>query len=309
MCEVEAQKETLQAGGRSRGKSAWEKRVNYTSLEDAVAAAGLGAPHVIHDGLIHRFTSPDDRPGSNNCWYVSHRTAGAFGSWKLGFTRTWSDGKASNNAALLAEIKKYQRQREVDLEIIRNDAATEARQLWLAASTEIVHTYPTRKKITPYCARQTGNVLLVPMYFNGKLVNLQHIYPNGSKRFMKSCRVTGCYLPMGDLSDHIHVCEGYATGCSLLDHLPAPAAVCAAFNAGNLKQAALSIRKKYPKVRITVCADNDIETERKTGINPGLEKGRAAAAAVGGDVIYPIFDPGQERLSDYNDYFNAGGKL
>ncbi len=275
---------------------------NYTSLVEAIAASGLGTPDVIHDGLIHRFTAPDDRPGSNNCWYVSHGTAGAFGSWKLGFTTTWSDGKASNNAELLEEIREYQRHRAADREIQHQDAAVEARNFWSLASTSINHPYPINKRITPYDARQAGNMLLVPMYFAGKLVNLQRIFQNGKKRFMKGARVTGCYMPLGDLTDHIHICEGYATGCSLHDHLPT---VCVAFNAGNLKPVALAIRKKYPRIKITVAADNDIDTDG----NPGLEKAEDAAAVVGGDFIWPDFTDEDFIGTDWNDYLTQGGEL
>ena len=278
---------------------------NHT-ISAAIAADGYGSHAIVDDGIIHRFTHPDDKPGSNNCWYVSHRTAGAYGSWKLGTSHTWCNGKTADNKQLLKQIRAYQRHRVADMEILRNDAAVEARNLWLSASTEINHPYPVNKRITPYGARQAGNMLLVRMCLNGKIANVQRIFANGKKRFMKNARVTGCYLPLGDLTDHIHVCEGYATGCSLHDQLPT---VCVAFNAGNMKAVALTIRKKYPAAKITIACDNDVETEKKTGINPGMEKGRAAAAAVGGDYIYPDFSDEDFDGTDYNDYLTQGGKL
>lgn len=168
--------------------------------------------------------------------------------------------------------------------------------------TAINHPYVLKKRITPYGARQKNNLLLVPMYFNGDLVNVQRINPDGGKFFMKGGRVTGCYCPIGAISDRLYITEGYATACSLHEHTGVPVAV--AFNAGNLKSVALSIRKKHPGIKITLAADNDVNTEG----NPGLTKARAAAVAVGGDVIYPVFDLGQEG-TDYNDWVNAGGEL
>ena len=176
------QKETPALGGY-RG-DAFGKQPKYTTIQSAIAGSGLGAPHIIDDGLIHRFTAPDDERGSDNCWYVSHRTAGAFGSWKLGVSQTWSDGKSENNAELLREIREYQRHRAADTEILRNDAAIEAHNLWLSASTEIDHQYSINKCITPCGARQSGNALLAPLYFSGKLANVQKICPIGIKRFM-----------------------------------------------------------------------------------------------------------------------------
>jgi putative DNA primase/helicase len=278
-------------------------KMNYTTLVDAIAAAGLGTPDIIHDGAIHRFTSPDDRPRSNNCWFVSHGTAGAFGSWKLGFTTTWSDGKSENNTALLEGIREYQRHRDADMEILRNDAADDAVVMWMSASTAINHPYPLIKRIIPYGARQADSALLIPMYFKGRLVNIQRTYSDGKKRFMKSARVTGAYYPIGNILDSTYICEGYATGCSLHEHTGAPVAV--AFNCGNLKAVAISIRKRYPTIKITLAADNDVATPG----NPGLTKGRAAAAGVGGDFIYPDFSDEVFDGTDYNDYLSQGGQL
>ena len=112
---------------------ALEKQSHFT-ISEAIAAYGYGTPDIIHDGVIHRFTHPDDNLGSNNCWFISFGTAGAFGSWKLDAKHTWHDGKSSNNAKILKEIREYQRHREADMEILRNDAAVEARKLWDAAS-------------------------------------------------------------------------------------------------------------------------------------------------------------------------------
>lgn len=277
----------------------------HQTLADAIAAAGLGYPDIINDGQIHRFKGPDDR--NKNCWYVSHGTAGAFGSWKLGFDQTWSDGKSSGNADLLRQMQEQRRQRTADLKIIQRDTANDARKMWEAAARDIDHAYPAAKNITAYGARQDGNILLVPMYHNGKLLNLQRIYPDGSKRFLKGGRVTGCYHPIGTITDTLLVCEGYATGCTLHEQTGLPVAI--AFNASNLRPVALRLYWEYRDTRIVIAADNDMETERRTGINPGLEKAREAAAVTGGQIIFPGFSDINGEGTDFNDYVNCGGAI
>ena len=81
------------------------------------------------------------------------------------------------------------------------------------------------------------------------------------------------------------VAEGYATAATIYQATGHPIAV--AFDCGNLEPVARALRKKYPRARIVICADNDLETEQRTGRNPGMEAARRAAAAVGGTVAVP----------------------
>lgn len=276
------------------------------NFEDAISNSGLGRPHIVHDGKIHRFTAPDDRPGSNNCWCVSHGSYGAFGSWKLGITKTWhdkSDRSKENDAALAKQIRKAQRLRKDEIRRSQKRTKERARDLWASGSETIIHQYPESKQIVPYGVRQKDTRLLVPMYYDGQLCNIQQIDLHGNKRFLKGGRVSGCYMPIGRLSGHIYICEGYSTGCSLHEHTGA--AVVIAFNAGNLKAVAKAMRLKYPDIKITIAADNDTGTKG----NPGLTKGREAAAAVGGDLIYPDFSDLEKQGTDFNDYLNCGGMM
>jgi phage/plasmid primase-like uncharacterized protein len=164
------------------------------------AMANLGRPRIIHDGKIHRFTSDEDAPGSNNCWYVSFGTAGAFGSWKLGLTETWhekSDRSKDEDAALAKQIKTAQAQRKA--ETARNQKRTQekARYLWVSGSETIIHKYPEIKRIIPYGARQVNNRLLIPMYYKGQLWNVQQIWRDGTKRLALSALSVGPLWRLG----------------------------------------------------------------------------------------------------------------
>lgn len=277
---------------------------NRNTLQDAIFNAGLGRPDVINDEEIHRFSAPDDKHGSNNCWYISFGSAGKFGSWKLDFSETWNDGSHStNNAELSRQIKKAQRQRDNKKKYNHKKAQEQAQKLWAEGSAIINHSYPEKKQIKPYGARQYQGALLIPMYFDNQLVNIHRIFPDGNKRFLKGGRVTGCYMPIGKMSDHVFICEGYATGCSYHEHTGSTVVV--GFNAGNLEPVTKIIRGKYPSVKITIAADNDVHTDG----NPGLTKARKAALAVDGDIIYPNFSDIDGDGTDFNDYINAGGAL
>ena len=77
-------------------------------FKQAIIAAGLDAPDVIHDdGAIHRF-SPSGRRGGLSAWYVLHSdgvAAGSFGCWREGLQSTWC--AKSDNATTDAEREAH----------------------------------------------------------------------------------------------------------------------------------------------------------------------------------------------------------
>src|SRR5690606_33355192 len=88
----------------------------------------------------------------------------------------------------------------------------------------------------------------------------------------------------------------YATAASI--RAATEYAVAVAFNCGNLEPVARELRRQYPSVRIIVCADDDHATDG----NPGITKATAAAAAVGGFIAVPHFEPqDREGRTDFND--------
>ncbi|QOJ24692.1 MAG: toprim domain-containing protein [Gammaproteobacteria bacterium] len=100
-------------------------------------------------------------------------------------------------------------------------------------------------------------------------------------------RKRGCFHIIGDLSDKILICEGFATGASL--HEDSGQRVVIAFDAGNLLPVAKNIRDLSPESEIIICGDNDL-----SGV--GQTKAREAALSIGGKILIPPI-PGQ----DWND--------
>lgn len=127
------------------------------------------------------------------------------------------------------------------------------------------------------------------------------------------------------------IAEGYATGASLHDATQYPVAI--AFDANNLAPVAAALRKRYPQAKILICADDDnfakcvhcgerlLLTEHPvdcpacaqphTRANTGVDAASAAALAVDGAWIRPVFADEHARrtnflergikLTDFND--------
>jgi putative DNA primase/helicase len=258
----------------------------------------------VPDGTIHRFHVPGDKPGTFSGWYVLYLdgiASGAFGSWKAGSASTWSSREPAGvrEAMQIRErIDKARRQREVEQQRRQQQAADLADRWWRdACRADPSHTYLIAKGVWPHGLRQRRDELLVLLYADGHLVNLQRIAPDGSKRFLFGGRIKGCYSPLGQVAADrpLCICEGWATAATL--HQDGGYTVAAAMNAGNLKPTALAMRARYPYMEIIIAGDDD----RMTDGNPGRTAANAAVVA-GCLVTFPEWPADAPAdLSDYND--------
>ena len=262
----------------------------------------------IPDGDIHRFHVPGDNPGTRNGWYVlflDDIPCGVFGSWKAGGSQSWSSRKPADHleAQLVAQrIEQARRQRETEQHQRQQVAAEYANRLWRnARSADPEHPYLVAKGVRSYALRQAGDVLLVPLTRDDRLVNLQCIYPNGAKRFLFGGMVKGCCLLIGTIQQGqpLYICEGWATGATL--HVATGAAVACAMSAGNLLEVGQRLRRQHPDAVFIVAGDDDRMTEG----NPGRTYAIKAAAALGCRMIFPPWSGGEPlTLSDFNDLAN-----
>ncbi|WP_397442999.1 toprim domain-containing protein [Pseudomonas chlororaphis] len=262
----------------------------------------------LDDGDIHRFHVPGDKPGTLNGWYVLYLdgiASGAFGSWKAGGASTWCSREpvdAREAAQVRERVDQARRQREAEQHQRQQQAAELANRWWRnARRASPDHPYLAAKGVCSYGLRQRGADLLVPLYLDGRLVNLQRIAPGGAKRFLPGGRVKGTYSPLGIIEPGsvLCICEGWATAASLHQH--GGYVVAAAMNAGNLIPAAMGLRSRYPGQAIVIAGDDDQLTDG----NPGRKAANAAAAAVGGQVAFPEWPEGApDDLTDFNDLAN-----
>lgn len=272
---------------------------NCSSMLDAMHRHGLSPSKPLDlkaDGVIHRYRVSGDKSGSLNGWYVLHDGAvnfGVFGSWKTGAQHQWRGGDLRSMtgpelAAMRQQMLMMQRAREDEALKVRAAAREKAQCLWARARPAAnSHPYLKRKRVQAIGIRCLRDMLLIPLRDSeGTLHSLQFIGVDGTKRFLTGGLMVGCYCALGVVRGRLLICEGYATGATLWQ--ATGDAVAVAFNAGNLKAVAISLRRKFPSVDIVVCGDKD----RQTAGNPGLVKATEAALAVGGRWVVPSFPGG-----------------
>lgn len=256
----------------------------------------------IPDGNIHRFYVPGDTLGTKNGWYIlyeGHIESGCFGTWTdAGTIHRWHNRKPVDflEAGLIRQrIKDAKVKREVERQQLNQNAVVIAQRMWSEA-TKPDHPYLERKGVKPHGLRQLGNVLLVPLYFDGQLVNLQRIFPDGSKRFLKGGMIKGTYSPIGKIIEGkpLYVCEGWATGATIHEETGLP--VACAMTSGNLYEVTYRLQRRHS--RVIIAGDDD----RLSDGNPGRMAATMAGTRLGCRVVFPPFsDDAPLKLSDFND--------
>ena len=182
----------------------------------------------------------------------------------------------------------------------QSDAAKDARAIWDAARPVTSHVYLSRKKIAAHGVRiDAEGRLVVPMYVGNEIVNVQRIFADGAKRFLRGGRTRGAYYVLRDCSldiGAVFVAEGFATGATVHEAMGLPVVV--AFSASNLLAVAATARRLFPGDAIVVAADNDANG---TNRNVGLEAAERAAREIGGLLVAP------DMAGDWNDLYIAKG--
>ncbi len=313
---------------------------NYDAALDQLRAFGLAVDHLVPDGRMHRCLV-EGEGRERRGWYCVHEwragdgnifVVGSYGVWhgndngaqkiELGKSVQMS---AEDRAAIKARMALDRKRAKASRDREAAEAARQAERVWSAALVSepsgAITDYLTRKGVQSYGLRYTtSGALVVPMQGNdGRIHGLQFILPSHHPRRKKTGRDKE-YWPAGLAKQgHYHlignpgvrgvvlVAEGYATAATLRAATDLPVAV--AFDAGNLRPGAEAIKKRYRGARVLICADDDYLTEG----NPGVAAAQAAALAVEGAWVAPVFpsDRGGKKLTDYNDLqqFPEGGLL
>jgi putative DNA primase/helicase len=281
--------------------------VKSGSLADAFAQVfGPVDYHFIADGNIHRLDDPTGRPGNQACWYVLYPqpcSYAIFGSWRYG-QNYYTDLRSPDfkNVKPFRKLLIEQSKKQYADTAARNElAALAAQSIWgCAQSAPADNAYLVKKHLPAFDLRTLNNELLIPLYHNDKLVNLQRILPTGAKRFLKNGKVKGSYYRFGAITDapKVMLCEGWATGATLHQWFGMP--VFCAMSAMNLKPVAEAICARYPNIELVVCPDDD----RKTTGNPGMYYAEQALKAVGGSMFKPKWPADAPLdLTDFSDLY------
>lgn len=221
---------------------------------------------------------------------------------------------ADQREAAKARADADRRQSEAE-EAKRHEAASQKASRWWRQLLDAGESaYLARKGFAAgklYGARisKAGNLVVPIQDATGKIFGLQVIFPTkGNRGRDKDFTPPGLQkkahffqIGLAQRGGVVLLCEGFATGASLHEATGLPVVV--AFDAGNLLPVAQVLHKAHRRdIRILVCADDDYLTEG----NPGRMKAEAAALAVDGRVVWPIF-PGERSTekkgapTDFND--------
>ena len=120
------------------------------------------------------------------------------------------------------------------------------------------------------------------------LQSLQHIYPDGTKRFLLGGKVSGGqFIIQGQPEKLVAVYEGFATGASI--HLATGWVVYVAFSVNNFATVAKTTKERFPDKTIIICGDND---------EAGSKKSEEAAQAENAQLVFPNFT--NDNGTDFN---------
>lgn len=165
------------------------------------------------------------------------------------------------------------------------------------------HAYLERKRLDmtgAYGLRvHDDGALVVPMIrgrgISSVIASVQRIEPDGTKLFAQGASVKGAVFEIKRKGSTVTIlCEGLATGLTLFAACP-DASVIVAFSAANMIEVA---KERTWSGLCVVAADNDHETAKRIGRNPGLESASAAAHAIRCGVAIP-----ECKGTDFNDLF------
>ena len=276
------------------------------------------APHVVFDGRVHRFRA-SGKSRNKNGWYIAfdNPQTVVYGDWREpDIKHTW---KPENQSAELtpaqkAEIEK-KRKAAFDKQLKqRTRNAQRWARVWEALQPCVTHQYLNNKQVGSFGSREyrskKRHLLVNPMRnFNREVVGLQLIYPNGFKRYAKGSQSKQVYFGLGQPNGLFFIAEGYATGATI--HAVTGHAVVVCFSAGNIKDAAIYLKRAYPDSQIIIAADNDrwskINTIKGIVDNPGLHYAREAAELINCEYRLPQFQSLETKPTDFNDLYVLEG--
>lgn len=298
---------------------------NYDDVMVQMQLAGL-VVEGLEVGKLRRCKVEGDR--EKRGWYNMHELrlddggtvlVGSFGVWRGSDSNTqkidlaaWLKGQKreplteEQRSAMKARIEEDRKVAERIRKASAAKAAMKAQHAWTMMLREGDSPYLQRKGVQAHGVRfsRNGKEVIVPMLdTSGRIHGLQRIYPDKSKGRDKDFWPAGLaklghFFQMGPQPTSVLlIAEGYATAASLFEASGWPTFV--AWDAGTLQSVAVALAKRYKGVRILLCADDDYLTEG----NPGISKASAAALAVDGSWVAPVFaaDRAGKKITDFND--------
>ena len=196
-----------------------------------------------------------DHPHKRNGAYIFDGNRGAVQNWAtMEKPVTWKSDTDSRSLPIIRQkILKADQERQ----ILADKAAKKAGWI-LHQCTLKTHPYLEKKgfpdEVGNVWESDDGNILVIPMRMDNRLIGCQLIKENGEKKFLYGQRTKGAAFTIADKADNIFFCEGYATALSIRQIMKANSmryTIHVCFSASNMKEICRSIPNGI------VIADND----------------------------------------------------
>lgn len=307
---------------------------------------------------VRRCLTRDDQREKRGWYWLSSITigsdpyiVGAYGIYtgsdngkqKVVLSRQQSERLSDDQRKAIAAQQQAARKKAEAERIRQHDrAGARAKAAWVKLAETGSSSYLTAKQVGAYGVRfgERGEVVIAMRNGSDAIRGLQVILPPGHERISKIGRnkeffpaglgMSGTWHLIGDHPrDLLLVTEGYATGASLYEATGHPVAV--VWSANNLLAGCKALRKRYPRCRMLICADDDAvqscaacgkftlvdtadcchcgQPHRKQ--NAGITCSEAAALAVGCAWVAPQFraERPKDRKgdTDFNDLHVSDG--
>lgn len=244
------------------------------NLAETLLSAGMTPPKTFRVGRWLRFPGVGKGPRNRAGWCrMVTPTLAIYGDFSSNLRAVWTDANHKDDDSsreALQRAREQAKQQWFEERERQRQVAKQGEEL-LRAATCMQHTYLATKGFPEMQGLCFGDQLLVPVrdVREQNLINVQHIAPDGTKKFMVGGRARFGIHRLGALrANRTLLCEGYATGLSLYEaakRLWSGVRVVVCFSAGNLECVAC----EFPGA--LVCADNDLSgcgerTAKATGL-------------------------------------------
>ena len=273
----------------------------------ALRAAGLRPRDIVPDGRWRRCATDDKPTKKNGAYCLTPEGRGLWRNWATDDSvSSWTDGSATRAAPVDPAVAERRRQQE---RAQRLQAIKSARAFWdRATPCRLLHPYLAKKGLSALGTiglREHDGLLVVPVLWKGRVISVQTITVDGTKRFWPGAPVKGGHHAITRQRPALTViCEGLATGLAIYQCVR-NATVIVAYDAGNLLPV---VQELKPHGNVILAADNDIGTMARRGFNPGLDKARNAAELIGAGVAYPEGIDGTDWCDAMREYGPTGAR-
>jgi len=258
----------------------------------------------VYDGQIHRFHVDGDKSNTKNGWYLAKPNGWiVYSTWRECDNRYYINKDGTELTP--DQRKQFRKDIAIEQKLIRlrqDDAARDLKSIIDAADVKS-HPYLAKKGFANIKGYIVKDALVIPICDisrnYSKIISLQYIYPDGSKRFSRGCRTKGgVHIISTDTTCNnnlIYLCEGYATGLTVSLATNSIVAVC--FYATNIIHVAELLKTRFPEDQIIICADND----RNTQGNPGVSEAMKTSKKLLIKMFIPDLSNCSPNATDFND--------